>query len=58
MKDKDNKLMTKHDVAEILSTSKRTVERLVASKKLPKISIRGSVRFRLSDVIKLVEEGC
>jgi excisionase family DNA binding protein len=53
-----NKLITKKEASQILSTSVRTVERIVASGKLVKIKLRGSVKFRLADVLKLVEKGC
>ena len=51
------KLVSKAQVASMLNVSQRTVDREVASGRLVKIKIRGAVRFRLTDVLKLVGEG-
>lgn len=53
----DNQLLRKRQVAERLACSARTVERLVISGQLTKVSVRGGVRFRLSDVLQIVERG-
>ena len=49
-----DRLLKKSEVAEILSTSLRTVERLVSSGKLKPRKIRGCVRFLLSDVLAMM----
>mgnify|MGYP000856839459 CR=1 FL=1 len=49
------KLLSKADVAEIYSVSQRTIDRLAARGKLPRVKIGGCVRFRLADVVKLME---
>jgi len=53
-----NRLISKKEATQILSISMRTLERIIASGELVKKKIRGSVRLRLLDVMKLVEEGC
>ena len=50
-----NKLLSKADVAEIYSVSQRTIDRLAACGKLPRVKIGGCVRFRFADVVKLME---
>ncbi|MDC0547916.1 helix-turn-helix domain-containing protein [Opitutales bacterium] len=52
---KPDKLLSKSQVAEMYSVSQRTVDRLAACGKLPRVKIAGCVRFRLKDVLKLVE---
>lgn len=47
-------LMTKRQVAERLSVSVRTIERMVATEKLRAVPIRGCVRFLESEVEKLI----
>lgn len=51
-------LISKKKAAELLSSSVRTVERIIASGTIEKIKIRGSVKVKLSQVMKLVESGC
>ena len=55
--DKD-RLLKKKDVVNRLSLSARTLDRLVASGKLNKVCVRGAVRFRESEIKKLIEGGC
>lgn len=50
-----DRLVKKKEAASILGVSPRTIERVVSSGKLPKIKIRGSVLFKLSDVLSLGE---
>ena len=45
-----NKLISKKEVAEMLSLSERTIERLVLKGSLSCIKIRRSVRFRLPEI--------
>ena len=52
-----NKLLSKREVAEILSISVRSVERLVARGIIRKIKIGGSIRFRQCEIEKLMEKG-
>ena len=52
-----DRLLSKADVAGILSLSVRSVERLVARGLLKNIKIGGVVRFRPSEIEKLIEEG-
>ncbi|MFD2277122.1 excisionase family DNA-binding protein [Rubritalea spongiae] len=52
------KLITKKEAASILSSSVRTVERIIASGAIEKIKIRGSVKLKLSQVLQIVEKGC
>ena len=54
----DKKLITKKQAAELLSSSVRTIERIIASGVIDKIKIRGSVKVKLSQVMQLVESGC
>ena len=54
---KNKALLSKKEVAETLSVSVRSVERLVARGVLKKIKIGGAVRFRSSDLHKLIETG-
>ena len=49
-----DRLLSKSQVAEIYSVSQRTVDRLAARGKLPRVKIGGCVRFRQSDVHKLM----
>jgi len=50
----DNAMLTVAQVAEMLSVSKRTVERLVSSGKLPSILVRGhSRRVAKADVLRM-----
>jgi excisionase family DNA binding protein len=50
-------LVTKKEVARLLACSVRMVERLVASRTLTAVKIRGAVRFRLSDVEQIMMKG-
>jgi excisionase family DNA binding protein len=45
-----NKLLTRGEVAELLSVSIRTIARFYLSGDLPYIKVGNQVRFRLSDV--------
>jgi excisionase family DNA binding protein len=51
------KLLRKKEVASRLACSDRMVERLVASGKLAAVKIRGAVRFRSSDVERIIVKG-
>jgi excisionase family DNA binding protein len=57
MESAKDKFLKKKQVAEQLSCSLRTIDRVVGSGRLPKIRFRGSVRFRESDVRKIINEG-
>ena len=50
-------LVTKKFVAEQLSVSIRTVDRLCAAGELKKVFVGGSVRFRWEDIVRLIEAG-
>jgi excisionase family DNA binding protein len=50
-------LLTVAEVAASLAVSTRTVWRLVAAGKLTKILVASSVRFRLDDVLQLIDDG-
>ena len=49
--------MRKSEVAEKLACSLRTVEREAASGRLPRVKIRGGVRFRETDVARIINGG-
>jgi excisionase family DNA binding protein len=51
------KLLRKKEVAALLACSERTVDRLVAVRRLARVNILGGVRFRLSDVQSLMNGG-
>ncbi|MBC2606576.1 helix-turn-helix domain-containing protein [Pelagicoccus albus] len=51
------KLLNKRQASEILGISTRTLDRIVSARVLAKVKIRGAVRFRHSDVLKLALEG-
>ena len=51
------KLLRKREVAERLACSTRTVEREVNCGRLPRVKVRGGVRFRESDVLKIINGG-
>jgi excisionase family DNA binding protein len=53
----DNKLLRKKEVAEMLACSVRTVEREVNSGRLTRVKVRGGVRFRTSEVKKIINGG-
>ncbi len=50
----NDKLMRKREVAEKLACSLRTVEREASVGRLTRIRIRGGVRFRESEVQKII----
>jgi excisionase family DNA binding protein len=50
-------LVSKKEVAHTLGCSVRTVERLVAVGALEKVMVLGAVRFRLSDIERIVMKG-
>lgn len=49
------KLLRKREVAERLACSLRTVEREASTGRLTRIKVRGGVRFRESEVQKLIK---
>lgn len=49
-------LIDKKEAADLLGTSTRTIEREVSAGRLPKYKIRGCVRFRKADVLRLSVE--
>jgi len=51
-----NKLMTLDEVAEIFQVSDKTVSNLAKEKKLPSVKIGRSVRFKVEDVNKFIED--
>ena len=51
------RLITKKMVAQRLSVSTRTVDRMVSEGVLEKVFLRGSVRFREHDIEVIVEKG-
>jgi excisionase family DNA binding protein len=51
------KLLRKHQVADTLACSLRTVDRLVNAGKLTRIRILGGIRFRFSQVQAIATEG-
>jgi hypothetical protein len=51
------RLLTKQQVAGALATSSRTVERLASSGQLARVKILGAVRYRWSDVLRLMNGG-
>jgi excisionase family DNA binding protein len=53
----DEKLLKKKEVAEKLACSLRSVDRLVNAGKLTRVRILGGIRFRLSQVITLMNGG-
>jgi hypothetical protein len=52
-------LVTKKKAAKILSISVRTLDRLIASHpdQIKKIYLGGSVRIRLKDIHRIIEQG-
>lgn len=44
-------------VARLLGVGRRTLRRLAASRELPAVEVRGSVRYRPSDVEKYISRG-
>ena len=53
----DEKLLRKRQVAEKLACSLRTVDRLVNAGKLNRVRILGGIRFRLSQMLTLMNGG-
>ena len=53
----NDKLIRKKQVAEMLAISLKSVERLVQNGKLTRIKILGAIRFRLSQVLQLMNGG-
>ena len=52
--DSMDNLLRKSEVAERLACSKRTVEREVQDGHLTRVKVRGSVRFRVSEVNAII----
>ena len=50
-----NRLVKKREAAALLSCSTRMIERLVSAGKLTRVKVLGAVRFRLSEVLAIVE---
>jgi excisionase family DNA binding protein len=50
----EDKLLKKRQVAEKLACSLRTVDRLVNAGRLTRVKILGGIRFRLSQVLMLM----
>jgi predicted DNA-binding transcriptional regulator AlpA len=53
----EDKLLRKKQVAEMLACSSRSVDRLVNAGKLTRVRILGGIRFRMSQVIVLMNGG-
>jgi len=53
----EEKLLKKRQVAEVLSCSLRTVDRLVNAGRLTRVKILGGIRFRWSQVQMLMNGG-
>lgn len=49
------RLLTTEEAADFLSVSVRTIKRLVTEGTVQAIKIRGSMRFRLEDLITFIE---
>jgi excisionase family DNA binding protein len=52
---KPARLLTPEEAADFLSVSVRTIKRLVTEGSVQAIRIRGSMRFRLEDLITFIE---
>jgi excisionase family DNA binding protein len=52
----NDRLLTTLEVCDLLGVKETTVYRLRSSGALPYIKLRGSIRMRLSEVEKLLEE--
>jgi len=50
------KLITAEELAEILGVTRRRVWDLASMKKIPSLKVSASWRFRLSDVMNVLEE--
>lgn len=57
IKPNDDRLMTKKQVAERLGVSLRSIDRLVCLGRLTKIKILGANRFRLMEVLAIIQGG-
>jgi len=53
----EERLLRKKQVADKLACSSRTVDRLVNAGKLTRVKILGGIRFRLSQVVTLMNGG-
>ena len=53
----DDKLMTKKQVAERLAVSTRTIDRIVSMRRLEKVFLGASSRFRKSDIDRIIAKG-
>ncbi len=53
----EDRLVTKKQAAERLAVSTRTIDRMVAMRRLEKIFVGPSPRFRKSDLDRIVERG-
>jgi predicted DNA-binding transcriptional regulator AlpA len=53
----DDKLLKKKQVAAKLACSLRSIDRLVNAGKLTRVRILGTIRFRLSEVVVLMNGG-
>jgi len=53
----EDRLLRKSEAAIRLACSPRTLERLVASGRLPCVRVLSGVRFRVSDVAQLISKG-
>jgi len=49
------RLLTPEEAADFLSVSVRTIKRLVTENSVQAIRIRGSMRFRLEDLMTFIE---
>jgi excisionase family DNA binding protein len=54
-RNQNRRMLKKVEVAEMFSVSQRTIDRLIASGKLPRVKIAGCVRIRLADAEKLIQ---
>ena len=52
-----DRLITKAVAARLLSVSTRTLDRLCSKDLIQKLHVGGSVRFRMSDVQKIIQQG-
>lgn len=57
MNGKEDKLLKKCQVAELLACSLRSVDRLISVGRLTRVKILGGVRFRMSQVQALINGG-
>jgi excisionase family DNA binding protein len=52
-----SQLLRKKDVANMLACSLRTVDREASGGRLPRVKVRGGVRFRRCDVERMINGG-